>query len=51
LGFGAWSLTNYYSPQGRKLDLIFAIGSGVVALALVVYERYFLKKLKNVSYL
>ena len=51
LGFAGWSLMNYFSPQGSRLDLVLAIGSAVVAVALVFYERYFLKKLKNVSYL
>ena len=51
LGFAGWSLMNYYSAQGRRLDLVLAIASAVVAVALVFYERYFLKKLKNVSYL
>lgn len=51
IGFGVWSFLNYTSPQGSKSDLIIAIASGVVALALVGYEIYFLKKLKNVSYL
>lgn len=51
LAFGAWSLVNYFSAQGRLRDLIIAIASALVALGLVFYERYFLKKLKNVSYL
>ncbi len=51
LGFGGWSLMNYYSAQGQRLDLALAVASAVVAVALVFYERYFLKKLKNVSYL
>lgn len=51
LGFGAWCLSNYYSPAGRKSDLILGIGSMVLAIALVIYERFFVKKLKKVSYL
>jgi len=48
--FGAWSLTKYF--QGGTLpDLLFGIGSLVAAVALVFYERYALKKLKNISYL
>jgi hypothetical protein len=50
-GFGAWSLLNYYSPHGLAGDLVSGIGSIVVGVALVVYERYFLKKTKNVSFL
>ena len=51
LAFGVWSLVNYFSAQGRPRDLIIAIASALVAVALVFYERYFLKKFKNVSYL
>jgi hypothetical protein len=51
VGFGVWSLLNYLSPDGRPRDLVLAIASAVVTAALLVYERYFLKKLKNVSYL
>ena len=51
LGFMGWSLMNYFSAEGGRLDLVLAIASAVAAVALVFYERYFLKKLKNVSYL
>jgi hypothetical protein len=51
VGFGVWSLMNYASPAGRPADLWVGAGSLVVALALIGYERYFLKKFKNVSYL
>jgi len=50
LGFSAWSFWQY-SFEGARTDLFFAIGSALVAVALVAYEVYFLKKLKNVSYL
>jgi hypothetical protein len=50
-GCGVWGLKNYFSPDGRALELVFGIGSIVVAIALIIYERYFLKKLKNISYL
>jgi hypothetical protein len=50
-GFGVWSFLNYSSAQGTTSDLVVAVISGVVALALIGYEIYFLKKLKNVSYL
>jgi hypothetical protein len=51
VGFGVWSLLNYFSPHGNLWDLAAGIGSVFVAIGLVFYERYFLKKLKNVSYL
>jgi hypothetical protein len=50
-GCGVWGLKNYFSPEGRVLELIFGIGSIVVGIALIIYERYFLKKLKKISYL
>ena len=50
-GCGIWALNEYFSPQGRGLDLLFAIGSFLAGVGLIIYERYFLKKLKNVGYL
>ncbi len=51
LGCGVWGLKDYWSPQGQLHDLLFGSGSIAAAGALVIYERYFLKKLKKVSYL
>jgi hypothetical protein len=53
LAFGCtvWGLKNYFSPEGRALDLLFGLGSLAAGVGLIFYERYFLKKLKNVSYL
>ena len=51
VGFGVWNVMNYMSPEGRTRDLIIAICCGVATVALLWYEKYFLKKLKNVSYL
>ena len=51
LGFAGWSLTNYRSAGGRTTDLVMGVGSILLAISLAVYERYFLKKLQNVSYL
>jgi hypothetical protein len=50
-GFATWSLMNYFSPDGRLSDLLVGLGSAVVAIALLCYERYFLKKTKDISYL
>ncbi len=50
-GCGVWGLKNYFSSEGALLDLGFGLGSVAAGAALIVYERYFLKKLKNVSYL
>ena len=51
VGFAVWSLMNYCSPHGGGWDLAAGLGSAIVAVALIGYEVYFLKKLKNVSYL
>ena len=51
IGFGIWELKSYFSPEGRLLDLFLGLGSFVVAAGLVIYGRYFLRKLKHVGYL
>ncbi len=33
------------------MDLVVGVGSVAAGVALIIYERYFLKKLKDVSYL
>ncbi len=50
-GFGAWSLNNYFSGDKATSDLVTGILSIVGGIALIVYGIYFLKKLKNISYL
>jgi hypothetical protein len=50
-GCGIWGLKDYSSSGGGVFDLLFGIGSLATGIALIVYERFFLKKLKNVSYL
>jgi len=51
IGCAVWGFKSYFSPDGRPLDLIFGIFSMLGAAGLVVYERFFLKKLKHVSYI
>jgi len=50
-GCGIGGLKSYFSAEGKTLDLLFGVGSLVVGVGLIVYERYFLKKFKGVSYL
>jgi hypothetical protein len=50
-GCGIWGLKDYWSAGGSLFDLLFGIGSLATGVGLILYERYFLKKLKNVSYL
>jgi hypothetical protein len=53
LAFGCaiWGLKDYWSAGGRLGDLLFGLGSLAAGIALIIYERYFLKKFKNVGYL
>lgn len=50
LGFAWWCLRDYRA-EGRVLDLAYGAGSLLVAVALGIYGRLFLKKLKRVAYL
>ena len=50
-GCAVWALKDYWSPDGHLFDLFFGLGSLATGVGLIVYERYFLKKLKKVSYL
>ena len=50
-GCAVWGLKNYFSAEGRLLDLLFGLGSLAAGVGLIFYERYVLKKLKKVSYL
>jgi len=50
-GFGVWELKNGFSAEGRALDFVFGVGGLVAGVGLILYERYFLKKLKDISYL
>ena len=50
LAFGCaiWALKDYWSPGGAPSDLAFGLGSLAAGGGLIVYERFFLKKLKGV---
>jgi hypothetical protein len=50
-GFGIYSLKHYWSGEGGVVDLILGLSSFAAVFGLILYERYFLKKLKKVSYL
>ncbi len=47
---GGWSLNEYMTGSKRIGDLVLGLLSIVAAVGLVVYGRYFLKKLKNIDY-
>jgi hypothetical protein len=46
-GCAAWGLKAYFSQEGSGADLVFGLGSLATGAGLILYERYFLKKLKN----
>jgi len=50
LFLGVWSGMSY-NQTGARLDLAFAIASGLAVVALLWYGKYFLRKLKHISYL
>jgi len=50
LGFGVW-LVDQHVQSGSEWALVCGIGSFVVAILLVVYERNFLKKTKDIGYI
>ena len=51
-GCGVWELKNAWAAEeGRTLHALVGVGAILAGIALIIYERYFLKKLKNVGYL
>jgi len=50
LGVGVWALNRYFQ-EGGALNMALGAGSLLSAIGLGVYGRYFLKKLKHISYL
>ena len=50
-GFGAWMLRAYREPEGVVGDLVWAVAAIVAGVGLLIYEGFFLRKLKKVSYL
>ncbi|MSR43060.1 MAG: hypothetical protein EXS29_05435 [Pedosphaera sp.] len=50
LGLAAWGFHRFLT-LGKSIHLLFGIGGLLAAAGLLVYGRYFLKKLKNISYL
>lgn len=50
VGFGIWAAVAFFKGGG-VMNLIVALVSFGAGVGLVFYERYFLKKTKNISYL
>jgi hypothetical protein len=51
LFFGIWSGNEYFGPDSSPIYLVYLAISVVFLAALIVYARYFVKKLKHISYL
>lgn len=50
-GVGAWSLDQYFRVGMGTVYMVSGVGSIIAGVGMIVYGRYFLKKLKNISYL
>ncbi len=51
LGFAYWAISAYFADDHGIFMLIGGIISVIAGVGLVMYGKYFLKKLKKVSYL
>jgi hypothetical protein len=49
-GVAGWAFHSYAS-SGSMGDLLFGLGALAAGAGLLVYGKYFLKKLKNIGYL
>ncbi len=49
-GFGVWAVMDFFSA-GDPVSLALGVFSFLVGIALVWYSAWFLRKLKNVSFL
>jgi hypothetical protein len=49
--FGVWALRQYAGSDGSGADLALGISSLLLSGVLVGYGKYFLRKLKHISYL
>jgi hypothetical protein len=47
---GGWCIYEYFTRSHRMVDLLLGLLSLAGAVGLIVYGRYFLKKLKNIDY-
>jgi hypothetical protein len=48
-GFGAWAIVHYYQGDASRTDFILGIVSCVLGVALILYGKYVLRKLKGIS--
>lgn len=51
LMFGIWAWRGYFGPESSNAYLAYGVFSILGLAGLLVYGRYFLRKLKHISYL
>lgn len=51
VGFGVWCIQAYRAGEGAAASLGMGIASLVLAIVLIWYGRYVLRKLRHISYL
>ncbi len=49
--FAVWAWREYFSGHGAPVHLLYGILAIVAFAGLLVYGKYFLKKLKHINYL
>jgi hypothetical protein len=50
-GCGVWKLRDYAQTREATGDLVFGVVALLMGVAVIIYGRYFLKKLKKIGYL
>jgi hypothetical protein len=50
-GCATWKFMDYRGENGGTGDLLFSLAALAIGILVIVYGRYFLKKLKKMSYL
>ncbi len=51
LFFGLWSWRQYTGPDSAPIYLAYLAVSVLALIGLIIYARYFVKKLRHISYL
>jgi hypothetical protein len=50
-GCAIWKVRDYLQTREATGDLIFGVAAFLLGIVVIVYGKYFLKKLKKISYL
>lgn len=49
--FAVWAWREFFGPQGGAIHLLYGLLAMAALVGLLVYGRYFLRKLKHIDYL